>query len=123
MKKRQFKKQVKKRLKLLSRFNSKLDKKQYTHTLKDWERLIATEKHESHQTNLFIVGKSLPNHVHHPWDNLKVCKKCGNYPFMEGKKGLFETGSPYRILCIHCGRKTEYRNDISLIKKMWNDIN
>ena len=93
------------------------------HNLKIWNELCFNGQDDSNISNLLVLGKSIPNNGYHPWDNLKVCKKCGKYPFMEGRHGRYETGAPYRILCIHCGRKTEFKSDIQLLKKKWNSIN
>lgn len=42
---------------------------------------------------------------------------------MEGKYGRYESGSRYRILCIQCGRKTEFYSNVQLLKQKWNGIN
>lgn len=123
MKKRQFKKYVKNRFQIDRSFKSSLEKKQYMCNLKKWNELCFNGQDDSNISNLLVLGKSIPNNGYHPWDNLKVCKKCGKYPFMEGRHGRYETGAPYRILCIHCGRKTEFKSDIQLLKKRWNSIN
>lgn len=112
MKKRQFKKYVKKKLHISTSFKSSLEKKQYMHNLKIWNKLCFNGQDDSNMSNSLVLGKSIPSNVNHPWDNLKVCKKCRTYPFMEGKYGRYESGAPYRILCIHCGRKTELYGNV-----------
>lgn len=123
MKKRQFKKYVKDKLHINTGFKSSLEKKQYMHNLKIWNKLCFNGQDDSNVSNSLVLGKSIPSNVYHPWDNLKVCKKCGTYPFMEGKYGRYESGSPYRILCIHCGRKTEFYSNVQLLKQKWSGIN
>ena len=123
MKKRQFKKYVKNKLHINISFKSTLEKKQYMHNLKCWNELFSDDEDGPSTSNLLILGKAVPSKVYHPWDNLKKCKKCGMYPFLEGRNGRYETGAPYRILCVHCGRKTEFKNNISFLKQKWNSIN
>ena len=83
MKKRQFKKYVKNKLHINTSFKSSLEKKQYMHNLKIWNKLCFNGQDDSNMSNSLVLGKSIPSNVYHPWDNLKVCKKCGTYPFME----------------------------------------
>ncbi|MTK08428.1 MAG: hypothetical protein F8N38_15250 [Hungatella sp.] len=57
----------------------------------------------------------------HPWDDLKKCS-CGGYPYMVGADGKdFCSGSPYKVFCTQCLKSTVANEDISIIKKEWNE--
>lgn len=58
----------------------------------------------------------------HPWDDLEKCS-CGGYPYMVGLDGKdFDSGSPYKIFCTRCLKSTVANEDISTIKKEWNQL-
>lgn len=71
--------------------------------------------------NVVFFGETGSGHGTHPWDGLNSCK-CGGFPFMEGKDGVFETGAPYRVVCTCCGSKTE-QGDVATIRDRWNEKN
>lgn len=71
--------------------------------------------------NLMIIGGSGSGKVRHPWDNLKTCN-CGGFPLMVGKDNKdFYSGEPYKVVCTKCKKTTTQNNDISIIKKEWNN--
>ena len=72
MKKRQFKKYVKNKLHINTSFKSSLEKKQYIHNLKIWNKLCFNGQDDSNVSNSLVLGKSISSNVYHPWDNLKV---------------------------------------------------
>lgn len=60
----------------------------------------------------------------HPWDNLKKCPKCGDYPWFVGKDGKdFHSGSPYRIICSNhnCDCQSVQSDNIELCRNDWNN--
>ncbi len=69
--------------------------------------------------NELILGSSGSGKGYHPWDNLKQCT-CGGVPFLKGKNGVFETGFPYKIICLNCEKSTN-DGEVDYIKKQWND--
>lgn len=74
--------------------------------------------------NSFIFGKSGSGKAMHPWDNLKRCPKCGNYPWIVGKDMKnYESGSPYTIICMNkakCDCRSLQSYNVELCIEDWN---
>ncbi len=73
------------------------------------------------KTNGFIFGQPGSGRAFHPWDDLESCSKCGGAAWFVGKDGkCFESGSPYRVICLKCGHKSTLSDDFMICKDDWN---
>lgn len=73
--------------------------------------------------NGLIIGDIGHGRAFHPWDNLKKCPKCGDFPWFVGKDGKdFYSGSPYKIICSNrsCDCQSIQSDNFELCKEDWN---
>ena len=73
--------------------------------------------------NELVLGTSGSGKAIRPWEDLKPCPKCGcNTAWLAGKDGTwFNSGSPYKVVCIKCGYESISSDDFQICKKDWND--
>lgn len=72
--------------------------------------------------NVISLGKPGTGKAFHPWDELKLCSECGEYPYMVGSDGEdFISGSPYKIFCKKCLKSTSAKDDFKVVKTEWNN--
>lgn len=72
----------------------------------------------------FIFGGAGYGRGIHPWDNLKKCPQCGDYPWLVGKDGKdFYSGFPYRVICSNhnCDCHSMQSDNFELCIDDWNE--
>lgn len=91
----------------------------------DFENYFAIRNHGTGVNRSgFIIGGAGYGRGIHPWDNLKKCPKCGDYPWLVGKDGKdFYSGSPYRVICSNhnCDCHSIQSDNFELCIDDWNE--
>lgn len=71
-----------------------------------------------------FLGKGGSGRGFHPWDDLKPCPKCKDTAWLVGKDGkCYESGFPYKIICLGCGYESISSDDWTVCKDDWNKQN
>ena len=71
-----------------------------------------------------MIGRANKGIAKHPWDNLKRCKNCKNIPLLGGSDNqTFQSGKPYKVICMHCNIKTKSNEDLVKVINEWNEKN